>query len=337
MGVSDNNTTGKFTNHEFSAIEEVVEDVNTVAKATDRLTSENVPFILADLPMTDLLMLADSVKGQDVMIFNISAKDDDLRGVKCRSNIIHVVPSRRMLSDAVMQYLVWKQWRRLVLVKGIHEDDNLLADAYKASAKKFGAKIISEQTFNYSGSVRGEDGGSNEASRQVSMLTQALPAHDVIVVADEGDVFAGFMPFRTSEPELIVGSAGLIPRVWDAGHEQWGAIQLQNRFIKKFKRRMGERDASAWLAVRIIGEAASRSHSSNVRDVMMFILSSQFSIAAFKGSKLTIRDWDHQLRQPILLADGRGVVSVSPQEGFLHEITETDTLGVDWRESRCKF
>ena len=62
-----------------------------------------------------------------------------------------------------------------------------------------------------------------------------------------------------------------------------------------------------------------------------------FALAAFKGQKLTLRDWNQQLRQPILLSDGRTVVSVSPQQEFLHQVSELDTLGVDRPETKCKL
>ena len=52
---------------------------------------------------------------------------------------------------------------------------------------------------------------------------------------------------------------------------------------------------------------------------------------------MTFRQWDHQLRQPILIAGPRALVSISPQEGFLHEKFPTDTLGVDAPESKCRF
>jgi ABC transporter substrate binding protein (PQQ-dependent alcohol dehydrogenase system) len=61
------------------------------------------------------------------------------------------------------------------------------------------------------------------------------------------------------------------------------------------------------------------------------------SVGAYKGQKLTLRDWDLQLRQPILLTDGRTIVSVSPQEGFLHQYSELDTLGYDRPETKCKL
>src|SRR6266568_5044387 len=66
-----------------------------------------------------------------------------------------------------------------------------------------------------------------------------------------------------------------------------------------------------------------------------FFLSPDFALAAFKGRKLTLRDWNLQLRQPILLSDGRNVVSVSPQEGFMHQFSELDTLGADRPETKC--
>jgi ABC transporter substrate binding protein (PQQ-dependent alcohol dehydrogenase system) len=68
-----------------------------------------------------------------------------------------------------------------------------------------------------------------------------------------------------------------------------------------------------------------------------FLKSPDFSIAAFKGQRLTLRDWNLQLLQPILLVDGRVVVSVSPQEGFLHQVSELDTLGMDRPETECKL
>jgi len=45
---------------------------------------------------------------------------------------------------------------------------------------------------------------------------------------------------------------------WDDTHEQWGAIQLQNRFRALAGRRMNDRDFNASMAMRMIGEAVPR-------------------------------------------------------------------------------
>jgi len=96
-------------------------------------------------------------------------------------------------------------------------------------------------------------------------------------------------------------------------------------------------DMQAWTAARMLGEAASRTNSSDAKRLLGFIKGPDFSLAAFKGQPLTLRDWNLQLRQPVLLADGRMIVSVSPQEGFLHQVSELDTLGVDRPETKCKL
>ena len=173
--------------------------------------------------------------------------------------------------------------------------------------------------------------------RQMPVFTQQIPAYDVLVAADESEVFASYLPYRTWDPRPGAGSAGLLPTSWDAAHDQWGAIQIQNRFVKLNSRRMTALDMQAWTATRMIGEAASRTNSGDPKKLLAFLKGPDFSVAAFKGTRLTLRDWNLQLRQPILLVDGRMVVSVSPQEGFLHQVSELDTLGADRPETKCKL
>ena len=96
-------------------------------------------------------------------------------------------------------------------------------------------------------------------------------------------------------------------------------------------------DMQAWTAVRMIGEAVSRKNADDPKTVLAYLKSPQMALGAFKGQKLTLRDWDLQLRQPILLTDGRTIVSVSPQEGFLHQYSQLDTLGFDRPETKCKL
>ncbi len=173
--------------------------------------------------------------------------------------------------------------------------------------------------------------------KQIPVFTQNAPAYDVLVAADESAVFADYLPFRTWDPRPVAGSAGLVPTSWDPSSEQWGATQLQQRFERKFHRFMTPLDMQAWTAARMIGEAASRESAGDAAVMKAFLLSRDFAINAFKGQKLTLRDWNLQLRQPILLSDGRNVVSVSPQEGFMHQFSELDTLGTDRPETKCHF
>ncbi|WP_425284350.1 ABC transporter substrate-binding protein [Methylocapsa palsarum] len=337
LAVEDNNTTGRFLDQSFSIDDAPVDSGASAVAAVKRLVDEGVFLILADLPGPSLLELADAMRDKPVLLFNISAPEDMLREENCRANVIHVAPSYSMLADGLAQYLVWKQWKRWLLIKGPHPQDELYAGALRRSAKKFGAKITDERVYEDTGGGRRSDSGSVQTQRLVPAATQNAAPYDVLVAADESEVFANYLPYRTFDPRPVAGSAGLKPLSWDGSHEQWGAIQLQNRFVKLAARRMNERDNQAWVAMRMIGEAVSRTGSGDPKVIRDYITGPEFAIAAFKGQKQTLRHWNQQLRQPILLGDGRMIVSVSPQEGFLHQTSELDTLGFDQPETKCKL
>ena len=337
LAIEDNNTTGKFLKQHFTLEELRLKEGDDAATAAMTLADRNIAFIIADLPADALLKAADAVRDRGAVVFNAGAIDDRLREEGCRANLIHVAPTRSMLADALAQYLVWKQWKRWLMVVGSHEEDKLYAEALRRAASRFGAKIVQERVFEDTGGARRTDSGVTLIQRQMPVFTQQAPAYDILVAADESEVFASYLPYRTWDPRPVAGSAGLVPKSWDAAQDQWGAVQMQNRFLKLNSRRMTALDMQAWTAARMIGEAASRANSSDRRTLLDFLKGPDFSVAAFKGQRLTLRPWNLQLRQPILLADGRMVVSVSPQEGFLHQVSELDTLGVDQPETRCKL
>jgi ABC transporter substrate binding protein (PQQ-dependent alcohol dehydrogenase system) len=336
LAIEDNNTTGKFLNQHFTLTEVRLKEGDDVAAAANKLADQD-GYIILDLPADELLKVADALRDRGTVLFDAGSSDDRLREQDCRANVIHVAPTRSMLADALGQYLVWKQWKRWLLVSGSHDNDKLYADALRRAASRFGAKIVQERTFEDTGGARRTDSGVTLIQRQMPVFTQQAPAYDVLVAADESEVFAAYLPYRTWDPRPVAGSAGLVPTSWDAAHDQWGAIQIQSRFVRLNSRHMTALDMQAWTAARMVGEATSRTNSGDPKTVFGFIKGKDFSVAAFKGQRLTLRDWNLQLRQPILLSDGRMVVSVSPQEGFLHQFSELDTLGVDRPETKCKL
>ena len=334
LAIDDNNTTGKFLSQSFALEEIMLNGKDDPAAAVQKFSNRGISLIVIDVSADSLLKAANAGQ-QDAVFFNSGATDDRLRQADCRANIIHAAPSRAMLADGLAQYLVWKHWTRWLLVSGSHEPDKLAADALRRSAARFGARIVQEREFKDSGGARRTDSGLVQIQSQIPLFTQSAPDYDVLVTADESQVFADYMPYRNSQPRPVAGSAGLEPTSWDASFGQWGALQLQSRFAKKFSRWMTALDMQAWTAVRMIGEAVSRTNSADPKTIASYIPGPDFALAAFKGDKLTVRDWDLQLRQPILLADGRTIVSVSPQPGFLHQHSKLDTLGFDRPETEC--
>jgi ABC transporter substrate binding protein (PQQ-dependent alcohol dehydrogenase system) len=337
LALKDNNTTGLFTKQHFSLeVERVPPDGNAVA-ALEKLVASGHHFILIDAPADVLLRLADSVKGKDVLLFNIRATDVSLRQEDCRANVLHTAPDRAMLADALGQYLVWKKWPRWLVAKGVFPEDRAYLDALRRAAARFGGVIVEEREFAETPGARRSDTGQLQVQRQMPVFTQGAPSYDVLLVADEREVFGPYLPYRTWDPRPVAGTAGLQAMSWHPAHEQWGATQMQNRFQRFAKRFMLPLDYQAWLAVRAVGEAASRANPADFASMNTFMRSEDLELAAFKGQKVTFRKWDGQLRQPIIIAGPDLPVSMSPQEGFLHERSAVDTLGIDEPESKCKF
>jgi ABC transporter substrate binding protein (PQQ-dependent alcohol dehydrogenase system) len=335
LAINDNNTTGRFLKQEFS-LEVIQAEASDLLRDVEARVRQGVSFVVLDASPPTLLALADRLKDRNVLILNAGANADELRAEACRRNVMHTAPSRGMLADALAQYLVWKRWRRWFLVAGADPDDQAFADAIRRGAKRFGAKIVQERTFTLDPGNRRADGGHEQIQEQIPAFTQNVPDYDVLLVADEAGQFGDYLPYRTWDARPVAGTQGLVATSWHPALEQWGATQFQNRFFRLANRPMRALDYNVWVAVRSIGEAATRAKSATANDIITYLRSEEFELAAFKGRKLSYRSWNGQLRQPILLATPKLTVTVSPQPGFLHPTSELDTLGSDKPESPCK-
>lgn len=334
VAITENDTTGAFIGQRYVLDEILVEDGGSPIGAARKLVDGGTNLILVNLPADELIAVADALKDSNVILFNIGAPDDRLRGGDCRANVFHIAPSRAMLTDALAQFLAFKRWRKLFLIVGPQPADQAYAEAMRRAARKFGLTIAAEKTWDFGPLAQTK--GDSPARADALVFTRAVD-YDVAVVADEAGDFGDYIPFRTWDPRPVAGTQGLVPSSWHRTHEAWGAAQLQNRFLRAAKRPMRALDYQAWLAVRAIGEAMTRTRQIDPKEIGRFLLGPEFALAAFKGASLSVRPWDLQLRQPILLAQPSALVSVAPEAGFLHQRTPLDTLGVDQPESACRF
>ena len=330
LSIKDNNTTGRFMKQRFELKEVSVPPGADALAAFTNLVEAGYRLIVLNVPADRLLQMSDAVRGKDVLLFNAGAPDDRLRGQDCRANVMHILPSRAMRADALAQYLIWKRWRKWFLVTGRRDGDKRFAAAIKRAARKFGGEIVAEKAWDYGADAR------RTAQAEVPTFTQGVE-YDVLVVADEIGEFGEYLAYRTWSPRPVAGTQGLVPTSWHRTHEQWGAAQLQSRFLKAFKRRMTALDYHVWAPIRAIGEAATRARSAEFAAIRDYVQGRDFELAGFKGQKLTFRPWNWQLRQPILLAAARALVSVSPQQGFLHQRSLLDTMGWDEPETKCRL
>ena len=332
LAVETNNTTGSFIGQAYRLTEAIIPPGGSPVAAAQKLADQGVRLFLADLPAQDLVQLADALRPKGAIVFNVSAQDDALRGPDCRANLFHVAPSRAMLTDSLAQFLLRRQWLRALLVTGPQKADADYAAAFRASAKKFGLKIVAEKPWTFGPLAKARSDSVTEA--EALTFARGVDA-DVIVVADEEDDFGDYIMYRTAEPKLVTGTQGLVAASWHASYIASGAEQLQSRFLRFAGRVMRPIDYQAWMAGRAIGEAAVSTKSADPAQVAAFILGPDFDFGVYKGLPASFRSWDLQLRQPLVLAQPKSTVGIAPQPGFLHERTTLDTLGVDKPETTC--
>jgi ABC transporter substrate binding protein (PQQ-dependent alcohol dehydrogenase system) len=336
-GTAEINTTGRFLGWNFKLYVETLPAGADVAAQTRRLFARGPLVIVADLRAADLLQLADAPAAKGSLIFDMRTSDDGLRQKDCRSSIFHVLPNQAMRADALAQFLVEKRWTRWFLLQGPTPQDAVYAADVRRSAARFGARIVAAKSYDYNPGSRRSDTGYQQIQTQMPLATQIGSDYDVLFVADETDLFGDYLPYNTFAARPVVGTQGLTAAAWTPAFQSYSALQMQHRFEQFAHRPMTERDYGGWLAVSIVGDAVMRGRTVSPAGIRAYLRSDKFLIAGFKGQGLTFRSWDQQLRQPVLIAQPLMIVSMSPQNGFLHPDNTTDTLGFDQPETQCRL
>ena len=286
-----------------------------------------IQHVLLDLPVEMVTRATQAAAGKSVLLYNVSAYEDELRD-SCSANLLHTIPSHRMLADALSQFLVDRKWTNLLVLSGTEAIDAAWNTSFLASAKRLGLRIRDKRDF-----VLGTD-PRNRSKNNISLLTKGK--YDVVAVLDAMAEFAALVPFQTLNARPVVGSAGLVPVAWHWSWERHGAPQLQSRFRKIADRDMTSIDWAAWVAVKSLVQTIQRVETTNFDDVNSYLRSDKLEVDTFKGASSSYRSWSGQLRQNLLLSDGRWVIERAPLDGFLHKIENMDTLGISEQESSCK-
>lgn len=328
LGLKDNNTTGQFTAQSYTLKQTVVPLKGDVNQAFAELLEEGFQLFIVNLSAEQLVALH-RLNNHQALLFDIATRTDVFRSKQCLADVLHILPSRAMRADALAQYMLKKRWQRWFLIVGNTPEDEQYAQAIRRSAKRFGIKIVSTKKWLHTYDAR------RTAQSDIPVFTQ-IDDYDVLVVADEQGLFGEYISYRSWHPRPVIGTQGLIATAWHRTHEQWGAVQIQNRFKALANRQMQEQDYAAYLAVRAIGETVTRTHSVEAKQIKAYLLSERFKLQGYKGRPLTFRAWNGQLRQPVLLAAPTSLVATPPLDGFLHPVNELDTLGYDKPEVQCQ-
>jgi ABC transporter substrate binding protein (PQQ-dependent alcohol dehydrogenase system) len=292
---------------------------------------------LLDLPKEVMLEVALALENTKGIRVNVSITDTELREELCSRSLFHAIPSDRMYFDALSQYLVYNGWRKVLLVHGTSEEDVKRKTELATSIKRFGATVEEERAFTLSHHPDDRDRNKPE------FLT-GQASYDVVAVVDSVKDYGRKIEFNTRRPRPVVGDVGLVPRAWHFALERYGAPQLNDRYrdlapkMPDFRAAMTDNEFAAWASVKLVSNSLNEIHmTEDGIDLNRLFLDPDARVDLYKGTRGSFRDWNHQMRHPILLTTQNYVAGIAPMPKFLHPKYYVDTLGKDRPESSCQL
>lgn len=329
LGLKDIKPFQRMAKVKFKLMDMRIKNIDTAAdEILNHIHKNNIKIVLLDFPASELINIVSKISDLNIAVINISSKNNELRSFNCNKNLFHTIPSERMLTDSLAQYLSDKKWRKVLILTGPLEIDKAKSASFIESAKQFGLKIVDNRSFLLGNDPRARD------QNDLDFLTGSAK-YDAVYISDTHGEFSYKVPFATHIPSAVLGSSGLTPRAWHWSYLRHGAPQVHGRFERMNKRRMTEEDWAAWVGMRAIAEALVRFKNNENFSFQDAFVSEEFKLDGSKGPVLNFRKWNRQLRQPIMLSTDNWVTSIAPLESFVHRVNNLDTIGIDSKTSKC--
>ena len=178
LGLKDIKPFQRMSKVKFDLVKRRIKPGEEAAEVIYNHIKENdIKFILLDFPLAELLKITNKINDLDITAINVSSKNNDLRSSQCNKNLFHTIPSERMLSDSLAQYLSEKKWRKILVLTGPLKVDEAKSKSFIESAKQFGLKITGERNFVLGNDPRARD------QNDLDFLTGAAK-YDAIYIAD---------------------------------------------------------------------------------------------------------------------------------------------------------
>ena len=329
LGLKDIKPFQRMAKVKFKLLDMRIKNIDTAAdEILNHIHKNNIKIVLLDFPASELINIVSKISDLNIAVINVSSKNNELRSFNCNKNLFHTIPSERMLTDSLAQYLSDKKWRKVLILTGPLEIDKAKSVSFIESAKQFGLKIVDNKSFLLGNDPRARD------QNDLDFLTGSAK-YDAVYISDTHREFSYKVPFATHIPSTVLGSSGLTPRAWHWSYLRHGAPQVHGRFERMNKRRMTEEDWAAWVGMRAIAEALVRFKNNENFSFQDAFVSEEFKLDGSKGPVLNFRKWNRQLRQPIMLSTDNWVTSIAPLESFVHRVNNLDTIGIDSKTSKC--
>jgi len=299
--------------------------------------------VIVDTPEDTFIEVTKILNQLNLVTVNVRHSNTDLREDLCLPTLYHTIPSDRMYFDALVQFLIHSNWRKVLVVHGPSKVDHARVKTLNDSLLKFGADVSDIREFTLSRHPDDRDRNKPE------FLTGGA-SYDVVAVIDTARDFGRYIQYRTRRARPVVGDVGLMPRGWHRTLERYGAPQLNERY-RLFNgstrlpasEAMSDAEFATWSAIKLITNSLNTISPSNEPlnaeplDISRILSHPDAQVDLYKGTRGSIRHWNNQMRQPVLLTTAGAVIAIAPMPGYLHPLHFVDTLGLDASESECQL
>jgi ABC transporter substrate binding protein (PQQ-dependent alcohol dehydrogenase system) len=292
--------------------------------------------LILDLPEPLYSQAVAALANRGLVVINVRHTQSALRDSACQPHVFHTIPSDRMYFDALGQFVIYRGWRKVLVVHDPTPMDQQRTEALIESLKKFGANVVDRREFTLSHHPDDRD------HNQPEFLTGGA-SYDAVAVIDTNRDYGRSIQFSTRQPRPVIGDVGLTPRAWHPALERYGAPQLNQRYqamrgIEGELIGMSDSEFATWAAVKYVTNTLGTQHLATEHlDLRALFTDPEGRVDLYKGTRGSFRVWNQQLRQPMLLAAESAVIAVAPMPKFLHPKHYVDTLGLDQPESQCRL
>ncbi|HEY3066204.1 MAG TPA: ABC transporter substrate-binding protein [Methylomirabilota bacterium] len=262
-----------------------------------------------------------------VLVMNVGAADDRLRNERCDRRLFHVAPSVSMAVDALTR---WVADQRKLTRWAVEGDGSARATEMDAAVRRAVGRLGGSVVEPAAAEMR-MLAGTDDAVRSALARARAEGW------AEQAAGIGGDVPLALAPDE----AAGIWVMGWHPELERFSARELNARFRRRFNAPLTETSWAAWAALKLVGEAVVRGNATGAAGIVTFLESAP-PFDGHKGSALTFRRWDHQLRQPLYVVAARRREDVGGRRGPFAVVvdvpgTDLDNIGTSAADSRCRL
>lgn len=343
----------------FEAVTKTASDGAGAAAAAKELVAQGVVALVSGLGDAETAAVTQVAEQAKVPLLNVLAESDDLRNEGCSPYLFDIAPSAAMFLDALEGWFVGQGFRKWeFVVSDDPEGASMLARARATLTRRHFAARVSGAVKVPAGDPVGPDTLRTIQKDSPDVVVLLLSPDDqlafVKAYADSGmkALVTGF-PAPAAQTRTFYAAwhrasgtaqAGYRAEAWDANLPSFGAVQLNDRFQKRWGEPMDAASWSAFMAFQVLYNTFTSGSAREPAAIQSYFEHPGTVFDVWKGVATNFRPWNHQLRQSLYLAhieqDGSVTVVGTLPEVFkpgTSLVERLDQLGYQKGESRCHF